>query len=799
MKNFLILPILMGSLSVLPNDYDNKKMILPQLLIEKASPSPTVCILPKPNKLNLLSGSFTLSNQVKIYVADNSFRKVALQLVNKLKAADGTSLNIINNIPNRQIKNGILFIKTNDESLNTEGYRLTVTNDQMTIIANTAQGSFYALQSLFQLMPNEIFTPNPLKRKMNWHIPAVDIEDKPRFGYRGLHLDVSRHFQPVSFIKRYIDILSMNKMNTFHWHLTDDQGWRIEVKKYPKLTEIGSKRKETLVGHYSSMPPKYDGLPHGGFYTQAQIKEVVAYAQERFITIIPEIEMPGHALAALTAYPELSCDPLKKYDVKTNWGVSDDVFCPTEKTFTFLEDVLTEVMELFPSKLIHIGGDECPKVAWKSSEFCQDLIKKEGLKDEHGLQSYFIMRIEKFLNSKGRSIIGWDEILEGGLAPNATVMSWRGTEGGIAAAKENHNVIMTPGSHCYLDTYQADPDTEPLAIGGFLTLEKVYSYEPIPAGLTDEQGKRILGVQGNVWTEYIKTPSQVEYMAFPRAIALAEVGWSAKNDRDYSDFVARLQVHFKRLDIMKVNVAKRVLDVAMTLKKSTPTPSIAGVATVSLSSLSENGVVQYTTDDTEPKSTSPIYTKPFVLKSTATIKATVFLNGLPLSKSTKQTFYLSDALGMKYSYTAKPNNTYDSGENGLTNGIRGNTKSYAQWVGFNGTDMEVVFDFENPASFRNVSATFLNRPDAWVFLPDYVILSASNDGTEWQDINRSDFAHSRNGERYIQEAKLPFSEFTTPKRYLKVFVKNIGKCPKGHVGEGKAAWLFVDEIIVEKQ
>jgi hexosaminidase len=786
MKNVLMISCFSSMLYFLPNFFLQKETAP----VEKPSPTPSLNIIPQPSKLNVLSGNFTINNQVKIYAADAELKKIAQQLVDKLRAIDGTNVPLLSETPDGVLKKGILFMKTNDAALNTEGYRLTVTSEQITVISNTPQGAFYALQTLYQLLPNEIYSPVPLKRKQIWRVPAVDIEDSPRFGYRGLHLDASRHFQPVSFVKRYIDLMSMHKMNTFHWHLTDDQGWRIEIKKYPKLTEIGSKRKETIIGHNNDKPQKFDGTPYSGFYTQAQIKEVVAYANERFVTIIPEIEMPGHALAALAAYPELSCDPSKSYEVATKFGVFKDVFCPTEKTFNFLEDVLSEVIELFPSKYIHIGGDECPKDAWKNSTFCQDLIKKEGLKDEHELQSYFIQRIEKFVNTKGRSIIGWDEILEGGLAPNATVMSWRGIEGGIAAAKQNHKVIMTPGSHLYLDYYQADPENEPLAIGGLVTVEKVYSYEPIPEVLTSEQAKFILGAQANVWTEYMKTTSQIEYMIYPRVSALSEVLWSPKSTRNFSDFTTRLQGHFKRLETMKVNFAKNILDVKMAFNYA-PTPLL------SLSSLTKSGEIRYTNDNSEPKSTSLLYTKPFEIKGITTIKAAVFQNGRPLSKTTKQTLYMSSALGKKYTFTTKPNNTYESGDYGLTNGIRGHTKSYAQWVGFNGSDMEVVFDFEAQRSFENVFVSFLNRPDAWVFLPDYVIVSVSNDEIDWQDINRSDFAHTRDNETLIRDAKLQFSEFTKPKRYLKVFAKNIGKCPKGHDGEGKSAWLFADEITIE--
>jgi hexosaminidase len=792
MKNLLIAFTFLGLLSFLPHNIHQRNIDKDNLSESNLMPSPNFNIIPQPSKLTVLTGSFTLNNQVKIYVEDAELKPIAQQLVTKLKTADGTSLSILTETPNGIIKNGVLFLKSNDATLNTEGYRLTVTSNQITIVSNTPKGAFYALQSLYQLMPSDIFSPVLLKRKANWRVPAVDIEDKPRFGYRGLHLDVSRHFQSVAFVKKYIDLMALHKMNTFHWHLTDDQGWRIEIKKYPKLTEIGSKRSQTVVGHNNDKPQRFDGVPVGGFYSQEQIKEVITYAAERFVTVVPEIEMPGHALAALAAYPELSCDPLKTYQVATTFGVFKDVFCPTDKTFSFLEDVLTEVIDLFPSKNIHIGGDECPKDAWKNSAFCQDLIKKEGLKDEHELQSYFIRRIEKFLNSKGRNIIGWDEILEGGLAPNATVMSWRGIEGGIAAAKENHNVIMTPGSHCYFDYYQADPETEPLAIGGLLSLEKVYSYEPIPEALSEEQSKFILGAQANVWTEYLKTPSQVEYMVFPRICALAEVVWSTKKARNYDDFVNRLQEHFKRLYVMKVNVAKRVLDVKMTFKAN-------GTPSVFLTNLTQNSQIRYTTDNSEPKMTSNLYTKPLILNKVTTLKATAFQNGKSLSKMTQQTYYMSAAAGKKYTFTTNPNNTYESGDFGLTNAIRGNVKNYAQWVGFLGTDMEVTFDFETPIAFQNVSINFLNRPDAFIFIPDYAIVSVSNDGTEWQDINRSDFAHTRENERHIREAKLPFSEYTKPKRYLKVFAKNIGKCPKGHPSEGKAAWLFADEIVVEKR
>ena len=439
-----------------------------------------------------------------------------------------------------------LAIVQND-LLGNEGYTLSVSAKGVSIEAAKEAGLFYGIQSFMQLTP-----------LTGTQIPFVQITDYPRFSYRGLHLDVCRHIFPLSFIKKYIDLMAKHKFNRFHWHLTDDQGWRIEIKKYPKLQEIAAYRKETLIGHARNRPERFDGERYGGYYTQEQIKEVVQYAAERFVTVIPEIEMPGHAQAALSAYAEVGCTG-GPYEAATKWGVFDDVFCAgKEETFKFLEGVIDEVITLFPGEYIHIGGDECPKTSWKKCPHCQDRIKKEGLKDEHELQSYFIQRIEKYANSKGKKIIGWDEILEGGLAPNATVMSWRGEQGGIAAAKQNHDVLMTPGGWCYFDHYQDTSKTEPLAFGGFTSLKKVYSYEPFPAQLTDAEKKHILGAQANLWAEYITTPEHAEYMAYPRACALAEVVWSPKESRNYENFIKRMKPHLDRLDAWHVNYAKHI-------------------------------------------------------------------------------------------------------------------------------------------------------------------------------------------------------------------------------------------------
>ncbi len=447
----------------------------------------------------------------------------------------------------------IEFVLTGDSTLHVEGYDLTIDREGIRVAAGTRAGIFYGAQTLMQLLESY---PGEL--------PYVKITDYPRFAYRGLHLDVGRHMFPVEFIKKYIDLLAHHKMNRFHWHLTEDQGWRIEIKRYPKLQEIAAYRRETVVGHATTATRKqlkdFDGTRYGGYYAQDEIRAIVKYARDRHVTIIPEIELPGHALAALSAYPELGCKG-GPYEAATTWGVFDDIFCAgKEETFQFLEGVMDEVIDLFPGQYIHIGGDEAPKTRWNNCPHCRKRIRKEGLKDTHELQSYFIQRMEKYLNSKGRQIIGWDEILEGGLAPNATVMSWRGEEGGISAAKQNHDVIMTPGKWCYFDYYQDSVrGKEPLASGGYIPVNKVYEYEPVPPQLSAEEGTHILGAQANLWTEYIKTGEHAEYMVYPRACALSEVVWSPKETRDYEDFVSRLKTHLQRLNRRDVNFAKHIL------------------------------------------------------------------------------------------------------------------------------------------------------------------------------------------------------------------------------------------------
>ena len=518
-------------------------------------------IIPEPVKAEVKQGTFTITPSTKIIIEASGINNSINFFNDYLKKFYDFELKT------SKEKSATNVIELNFDRLDNStpgAYNMTVDKDKIYIGGDNEQGVFYGIQTLIQLLPAE--------KSNSLNIQQCNIVDSPRFAYRGLHLDCGRHFFPVDFVKQYIDFIAMHKMNTFHWHLTEDQGWRIEINKYPKLTQVGACRNGTIIGHHPGTGN--DGTKYCGYYTQAQIKDIVKYATDRYITIIPEIEMPGHASAAIAAYPQLSCFPDSSTkiakgvkwsgdstgkQVQQSWGVYPDVFAPTDYTFKFLENVLDEVMELFPSKYIHIGGDECPKIYWKESAFCQQLIKDSGLQNEEGLQSYFIRKIERYLNSKGRSIIGWDEILEGGIAPNATIMSWRGEQGGIDAAKQHHTVIMTPGSYVYFDHAQ-NKNSDSLTIGGYLPVETVYNYEPLPKELSPEEQKYIIGAQANVWSEYMSNPAKVEYMLFPRLEALSEVLWTPKEDKNWDDFKNRLQQQYKRYDLWQVRYNTKGID-----------------------------------------------------------------------------------------------------------------------------------------------------------------------------------------------------------------------------------------------
>ncbi len=578
-------------------------------------------VMPRPARLVPRPGTFSLEAEPTIRLSDPTDPELLAlgEFATDLLGASGVTASVASEAA-RQTAHGAIHLLLDPTDRDPEAYRLIVSDRSIEISASGHAGLFYGLQTLGQLVPDGTADSGSTSTG-GIAIPAVEIEDSPRFPYRGMHLDVARHFFPTSFVKRYIDLIARYKLNRFHWHLTEDQGWRIEIKKYPRLTDVGAYRKETIV-EKNFRPYMGDGTPHGGFYTQDEIRDVVAYARSRYVTVIPEIEMPGHSLAALAAYPELACTD-GPFEVGTVWGVYDDIYCPSERTFAFLEDVLTEVLELFPSRYIHIGGDEAPKTRWRASELAQSVIRREGLADEHELQGYFIKRIERFLARHGRALIGWDEILEGGLPPEATVMSWRGMDGGIAAAKQGHDVIMTPGSHVYFDHYQGAREFEPLAIGGYTPLDKVYAFEPVPQSLSAAEARHVLGAQGNVWTEYIKTPEHVEYMVFPRLLALSEVVWSPRDLRDWQSFAARLPAQLRYLD--RQGVSYRIPHV-QGLERDQLT--LVDEMTVELSALLPESEIFYTTDGTDPTRASILYQGPFTLsvdESGTEVRARAFL------------------------------------------------------------------------------------------------------------------------------------------------------------------------------
>jgi hexosaminidase len=727
-------------------------------------------IIPKPLFQELDKGVFIMDEKV-LLVSDPKLSEVSDYFKIYLEENYQIEFNA-----QKGIKKIIFTI--NDTIPNEEGYELKIEEKNIFIESKNARGAFYAVQSLIQLLP----LPSDLN---SFKIPCLRIKDQPQFTYRGMHLDVGRHFFSVDFIKKYIDLMAKLKMNTFHWHLTEDQGWRIEIKKYPKLQKIAAYRKETLIGHYNNQPHQFDGKPYGGFYTQEQIKEVVAYALTRQVTIIPEIEMPGHSQAAIAAYPELGCSG-KQVEVATKWGVFDEVYCPKESTFKFLEDVIDEVVALFPGKYIHIGGDEAPKTNWKNCEYCQKLIKKEGLEDEHGLQSYFITRMEKYINSKGRQIIGWDEILEGGLAPNATVMSWRGTKGAVQAAKERHDVILTPGSHCYFDHYQSENENEPLAIGGFLPLEKVYHFNPIPKELTDKEATYVLGAQGNVWTEYMQTEKQVEYMAFPRAIALSEVLWSSPEHKNYSDFIHRLEQYQIKLDQLEVNYANHIYSVEGELTY------VNDHLTYELNTTSSSYPIYYSTDKSFP---SKLYSDPIKVDSSMHIKAVVLNSkNTALGAVFQQKINLHKGVGATIAIDKEPHPAYNAGGKGaLINGISGNNKRYGdkEWLGFSGEDIIVTIEFDRPKNIKTISTRFYNGNGQWIYAPNEIGFSFYlEDGKTVNDIS---ILEEKNNllVNYSYELK------SIPVKKLDIIIKNYGTIPEGKQGAGHKAWTFIDEIIIE--
>lgn len=652
-----------------------------------------------------------------------------------------------------------------------EAYKLEVLKNQIRIEGNT-DGIFYALQTLSQLLSDG-------KTKNSGRLAGMVINDAPRFTYRGMHLDVGRHFFPVSVIKRYIDYLSYHKLNTFHWHLTEDQGWRIEIKKYPLLTSVGSCRAQTLVGRFGS--DTYDGKKYCGFYTQQEIRDVVKYAGDRFINVIPEIDMPGHSLAALAAYPFLGCTK-GPYKAMETWGIQDDIMCAgNDSTFVFVANMLDEVMGLFPSKYIHIGGDEAPKERWKTCPKCKERIRTEKLKDEHELQSYFIQRIEKHVNSKNRQIIGWDEILEGGLAPNATVMSWRGTAGGVAAARLKHNAIMTPETPLYLNHSQTKNE-DSITQGHYNPLELVYAYEPVPSE-PGVDSSYILGAQGNMWSEYISNTSKLEYMLFPRMSALSEVVWSPKSKRNWPDFERRLPSIFNLYRMWGANYSNAFFDIQPNV-----IPLNGGIG-LKLESNAGGKKIIYIMG--KEQNTAFEYASPLSIKYSGEIGAALAdKDDKIISSWAWQQFQLNKASGKKATLTTMPNRSYSgSGAFTLVDGVQnkmGMTKS-AQFLGFLGTELEAVIDLDSSQSISNIILHAFEQTASWIYRPASVSFFISEDGSNFQLLQKDVVASGSKNLKY--KAEVPARA-----RYVKIRAGSPGIIAEGKPGAGNKAWLFADEI-----
>lgn len=758
-----------------------------------------VNIIPQPVEIKMGTGTHSFKTPLQI-VYEEVAKKSAEFLAEYLEKFYQVKSNLT---PSSSNSRDAYYITLMTGPVDNKGaYELKI--DKNLSIAGDAEGVFYGVQTLIQLFPPHI--SNNLIQ-----LPYLTIKDHPRFGYRGLHLDVGRNFMPVDFIKKYIDYIAYHKMNYFHWHLTEDQGWRIEIKKYPKLTSVGAWRNGTIIGRHPGTGN--DNKKAGGFYTQQQIKEIVNYAADRYITIVPEIEMPGHGSAAIAAYPNLSCfpnEPTKNYFPKTGkwagdstgkqvqqaWGIYSDVFCAgKEETFKFLKDVIDEVVTLFPGKYIHVGGDECPKANWKRCPNCQKIIKNKNLKDEHELQSYFIQRMEKYINGKGKTLIGWDEILEGGLAPNAIVMSWRGETGGIEAAKQKHEVIMTPTTYVYFD-YSQTENEDSVVIGGNLPVEKVYGYEPIPAVLTEEQAKYVLGAQANVWSEYMNNPRKVEYMIFPRLTALSEVLWSPKEKKNWVDFEKRLQVQFKRYDLWKANYSKAYYDLKSTVM---PTENFDGVLwklETKYPSAEIKTITHFAGRPYELKFDEGVnYTAPLLAKSTQLVAAISRINGKAISNPVSQNIVFNKATGKKITLTTQPSSTYKGdGAFTLVNGIQ-NEKGLAkskQFLGFSGVDCEAVIDLGKEEKISNVVVHCLRETGSWIWQPQTVEVFVSSNGFDFTSAGLTDDFIVKVKALETGTMKVAFNSTNT--RYVKIVVKNWGDIPAGNPGENSKAWLFVDEI-----
>ncbi|WP_454958870.1 beta-N-acetylhexosaminidase [Capnocytophaga sputigena] len=687
--------------------------------------------------------------------------------------------------PNQNNEANTISLSQNYSNDNKEAYQVTITANNITINGASKAGTFYGVQFLRKSIP--------VQKVSKVTFPAKIITDKPYFAYRGAHLDSARHFFSADSVRIYIDMLALHNINKFHWHLTDDQGWRFESKKYPELTVVGSTRSQTMLGKEWD---KFDGKPHSGFYTQQEMKELVKYAAERNITIIPEIDLPGHMVAVLATYPKLGCTG-GPYKVRETWGVAEDVLCAgNDETYDFIKNILEEVTEIFPSEYIHIGGDECPKNSWKKCPKCQAKIKALGIKGdakhtaEEYLQSHIITFAEEVLAKKGRKMIGWDEILEGGLAPNATVMSWRGIGGAIEAAKSNHDAIMTPMSFCYFDFYQTDKtDKEPLAIGNYLPVERVYSFNPYPEALNKEQQKHILGVQANIWTEYIQTFKHVEYMALPRMAALAEVQWvDPSKPKDYQAFLQRLMRLLPIYEVEGYTYAKHIFDLRAEVK-----PGVDEI-NVTFSCLQDTPIY-YTTDGSEPTKNSNVYKEPLKLTQNTNLKAKVF--GKEGESEFNQEFFFNKATVRPIEFLSKPTQNYAyNGAITLVDGRKGGTNSRSsEWLGFSEAPCEALITLKDNTLVKEVSFNAFIETGDWIYPPTNFEVWGSKDGKNYELIGKASYDMPKEHFKEIKTYSLSFPEKEVT--YLKVKINEVNKIPAFHEGAaGKPGFLFIDEIQV---
>ncbi len=761
---------------------------------------PQASVIPQPADVIRGEGTFTVSGATGIFVTTDSpdIGATVDYLNDVLQRGPGYRLPVAVNTAAPFPAGGILIlIDSTMAASGGESYSLSVTTRQIRIRAATAAGVFYSIQTLLQLMPPAVY--DTLMRAMNqpFEIPAVTINDAPRFPYRGMHLDVSRHFFPASFIKRYIDLLALHKFNVFHWHLTDDNGWRLEIQRYPRLTEISAWRVDRMGVAWTERQPPQPGerATYGGFYTQKEVREIVAYAARRQITVIPEIEMPGHTSEVLAAYPQLSCTGGPFYVQPGGYWPNIDIFCAgNEEVFTFIEGVLDEVFRLFPSPYVHLGGDEADKTRWKECGKCQTRIRAEGLKDEQELQSYFMKRVERFVRSRGKTVIGWDEILEGGLPPAAVVMSWRGFEGGIEAARQGHDVIMTPTSYCYFDYVQANPKFEPEPTGSPTTLREVYSFEPIPDELDPDQRNHIKGAQGNLWTEYIPTPEKAEYMSVPRMSALAEVVWTPAGRRSWSDFRRRLTVHQDRLNALRVNYSRGSYRVAF----GTAIDSVTRAPVVVLSSEQDRPVIRYTLDGTDPSRFSPAYEKPIPLNTPLTVRAAIFDGPSMMEEPYQQSLILHPGMRGGIEYGRRPSTRYGSDPRLLIDGITGSLEyDDGTWAVFPGFDLDAVLTLDAARPVKRVVLTVLVRPWDRILQPSEVVFEVSADGKQYTRLDRPEVTVAQKGDNVsvLQFGTAP--QLPLPAKFVRVTAKNPGLIPKGEPGEGMETRLCFDELVVE--